>query len=665
MLQPRRTVAAIAGDAIAGLCLAAAVTLIRWQSWRPYGAFMIPFDVVALVAGAVASGLLLRSAGRWLAGSPAVLPAVLVIWGAGVADASFSGAMKSGLAMSMLVATTWLLLRRGIAGRARVVPVIAAALLSAMVAASLAGWHATIGTFALVPAAIALLAALGIQTSRPRPLLSAVIATGAAALLVTCATIAPPGEFPRAPTAPSKQRASPAAPSVVLIVLDTLRRDHLSLYGYARKTTPQIDRWAGDALVFDQMTATSSWTLPSHASMFTGLFPRSHGAHGFRSTERHSNTYVLGPEPSTLAELASDAGIATGAVVANFHFLGPEFGVSRGFDSYWIGIPRKGYQLPLVDGLVRRAFRRRYDDQQLAYYPARSITDRAIDWVRERGDQRYFLFVNYLDVHRPNNAPPTPEVPLDDEEASPRLSPSWDAVLEGKPIDPRVRRGLENAYDRELIGLDRQVGRLLELLRAEGRDRNTCVIVTSDHGELFGEHGLVDHMITPYREAIDVPCIVTGPGIAAGRSSKPVQTVDVFSTIAELLGVDSGPRQGTSLLGEETHPIVSEWYACPDGALRNPRFKGRFDSDVQTLQSGTLFLMEFEDGRCELYDLATDPAETHNVATERPADVARLRAELDHWRATHPAAPRLQKRGELPDLSDENDSALQQLGYGR
>src|SRR5262249_12968071 len=159
------------------------------------------------------------------------------------------------------------------------------------------------------------------------------------------------------------------------------------------------------------------------------------------------------------------------------------------------------------------------------------------DALQELRGRPFFLFVNYLDVHRPNLRRPTPEVPLEDEIAIPRYFPELTSVLRGKPLAERVRRSLVNAYDRELEHLDGELGRLFRWLETSGLSDEVVVIVTSDHGEYFGEHGLIDHAVHLYNEAVDVPLIVKGPGIAPGRIERPVQLVDVFPTALEVLGL--------------------------------------------------------------------------------------------------------------------------------
>ena len=347
--------------------------------------------------------------------------------------------------------------------------------------------------------------------------------------MAVCGFLAPPGSGHRPPTV--RGGASESGPSAILVVLDTARRDHLSLYRYDRETTPHIDRWARNALVFDNATATSSWTLPSHASMFTGLYPRSHAAHGFRGERAWGNAYPLDRERTTLAELASAEGIVTAAIVANHFYLSPRFGLDQGFQSYVVLRPRLGLGFQPADWLAERFSREALEGVRWPYYRAEVVTDLTIEWLETARDRRFFLFVNYMDVHSPNRRPPTPAVP-----AGAERSPESEGIDLEKPAEnlpPAVRKYLVNQYDRELIRLDRELGRLFAFLASSGLEDRTTVFLTSDHGEYLGEHGLLFHSQHLHDEVINVPLVVRGPGIRPGRSSTPVQSVDLFPAVLE------------------------------------------------------------------------------------------------------------------------------------
>ncbi len=508
--------------------------------------------------------------------------------------------------------------------------------------------------------AISLIAHLLLRRDAALGRKSVVAVAASSAVLVFLALAPRPSLLPKLRLPPSPPTAR--ARSVLLVVLDTVRRSSLSLYGYARKTTPNLDRWAKGALVFDDATSVSSWTLPAHASMFTGLYPRSHGAHGYRSDQLKESTYRLPASCDTLAEIASRAGIATVAVVANHLYLDRRFGTDQGFATYWVDPPHPGLRFPPGDALFASLDPEGSAILDWPYVRDTFVTDAALDALDKLHDRPFFLFVNYLDVHRPNLRPATAEIPLEDEVVVPRYCPELTRVLRGEPIPEKLRRSLVNAYDRELEHLDGELSRLLARLDDLGLSRDTLVIVTSDHGEHFGEHGLVDHAVQLYNETVDVPLIVKGMGIAPGRSRKPVQVVDVFPTALEHLGLPvPGACQGTSLLGPAEHPIVSEWYAAANGFLLRPEYQGRFEADLRTIRMGSWRLFEDERGKVELYDLAADPRELHDTAAQNPQLVLELERRLAEWVANHPPGENV--KVESGALSRERDAALRALGY--
>jgi len=507
------------------------------------------------------------------------------------------------------------------------------------------------------------LGAVGFMALRRGPRIGRLFtaALGLAVLVIACCALAPrPRLLPEialpSGTAPASRR------SVVLIVLDTLRRSSLSLHGYGRRTTPNLDRWAEGALVFDQATSVASWTLPAHASMFTGLYPRSHGAHGYRSEKQKESTYVLPDSCDTLAEIASRAGFATVGVVANYLYLDRRFGTDQGFAEYFVDPPCRGLRVQPAEFLFEKIDPYGSHILDWGYIRDTFITDAALDAIEDLRGRPFFLFVNYFDVHRPNLRPPTPEVPLEDEFVVPRYYPELTRVLRGEPLDERVRRGLVNSYDRELQHLDGELARLLARLAEPDLAQDTLVIVTSDHGEHFGEHGLIDHAALLYDEAVDVPLLVRGPGVVPGRSARPVQVVDVFPTALEHLGLPvPASCQGVSLLRGEERDTVCEWYAAANGFLLQPQYKGRYEADLRSIRRGRWRLLEDERGKVELYDLDADPRELVDLAASQPEVVVDLRRALAEWVASHPPGEHVEMRA--GPNSREREEALRRTGY--
>jgi arylsulfatase A-like enzyme len=462
--------------------------------------------------------------------------------------------------------------------------------------------------------------------------------------------------------APAAAKAAPADRSAVLIVLDTLRRDHMSLYGYARKTTPSLDERAKTAVVFDQSTAVSPWTLPSHASMFTGLWPRSHGADSFRGeNDEPDNVRPLPPGSLTLAEIARDHGYRTAGFAANAAYLTSHWGMDQGFQEYLCRRPRPSeLMLGKARMLGRKWDERRAQHEEMAYFTAPEITRAAIAWLEQHRDAPFFLFLNYLDAHTPNAAPGSQGLPFEDE--TPERKGSVTRYLSGTPLTPGEQRGIVNEYDREVVYLDRWVGALLDHLASSGLDDKTMVVLTSDHGEYLGEHHLLGHRWDLHAEVVDVPLVVWEPGATPGRSARPAQSHDVFPTILRYLGlpVPEG-TQGQPLMDVD-HPTVSELsYAIHD--MLPPEVGKRFDRTLRTIRVGDHRYFNGTNGDERLFHRGDDPREANNLVAELPDVAASGRAMLEAWLfATPPASAPAQPAEKLDPKALDN---LRALGYVR
>ena len=281
---------------------------------------------------------------------------------------------------------------------------------------------------------------------------------------------------------------------VVLVTLDTTRPDRLGCYGNSQSTTPNIDRLAREGVIFSAAVATATTTLPTHASILTGLYPQHHGA-------RANSHYRLDDEQRTLAEILSDAGYATGAFVSAF-VLDQRFGLAQGFGSYDDQVGSKA-------GLT--GFAERKADQ---------TTDRAIDWLRRQGSGPYFLWVHYYDPHSLHDPP----APYKETHALP--------------------------YDGEIAFVDHELGRLLQAVDSAG-SREALVVLVADHGEAFGEHGELTHGHLVQEATLRIPLIMRATG-GLGRGvhvDTRVSQVDLMPTILSLVGIEE-PRDldGVSLL---------------------------------------------------------------------------------------------------------------------
>ena len=665
----------LVSGAIAGAISAVGLTMARWGTWEPYSPLLIPYDVALFTAAGIGgfalSAILVQP--RWGpvvakgVSTGSLLALLTAIWGINLGGTGGGTVLKL-LSVTVFVAAAVIFLVDIFARRERGWPIgwfFLAVTLS--LSFSVVGYQAW--KFSALVFPLATVAALSAGFPRVSPGWSrhdGAPLTAALAITIFCSSTVFPWSGQLVDTSSRVPPRAAPAPSFILIVLDTLRQDHLSLHGYERPTTPNIDEWARDALIFDDASAASSWTLPSHASMFTGLFPRTHGAHAFRGASPVNNAYALAEGKVTLAEIASQEGYATAALVANNVYLRRRYGLDQGFDTYWLPVPRAGVRFAPSEILAEYFSPWLYQEFRWQYYRDRYMTDNAVRWLEASRGRPFFLFLNYMDVHTPNARPPLSEVPLDDE--SPFTAHRYDFanVMDGtEEIAPAVLRDLVNSYDRELIHLDRELGRLLDYLEQSGLDATTNVMITSDHGEYFGEHDLFLHGKHLHEEVVRVPLILKGPDVRPGRTSRPVQGVDVFRTALDLMRISyTGEAQGTSLLQGEPRPVVAEYYASTTQELLSPRYRGRFDRDLRTIRMSRHKLFLDEHDRIELYDLQADPRESEDLADRLPDIVTELRARLANWLLEHPAADTEPNAG-ASELTPEEIARLRALGYIR
>jgi arylsulfatase A-like enzyme len=464
--------------------------------------------------------------------------------------------------------------------------------------------------------------------------------------------------------------------NVLLISLDTTRRDHLSCYGYARPTTPDLDALAADGMLFEKCIAVSNWTLPTHASMLCGLFPTSHGAHLLPideplTREGHPDLLpsgVLSDSCVTLAEVLQAAGYRTGAVVANTLYLQRAYGLDRGFD----------YYDDRCDCEVCRPPQRPAAQRRIPYRRADEITDLALRWLKSDSQgKNFFLWLNYLDPHDPF-FPPAPYDTRFRDEASRRVEQTfggarnWEVetawwgglrdrlLVTGERLPPEARSWLVSQYDGEIAFMDEQIGRLLNWLRSSGLYERTIIVVTGDHGENFGEHHLLDHNFQLYEPEVAVPLLVKLPfsRSAGARVQEGVQHTDLMPTVLEALSLPvPAVVQGRSLLREsETADLMVEAYINPEHARIAPRF-----NRIQwALYRGHYKYLEYSDGQRELYNLSVDPGELSDLAKKRPAVVEELAGALSQRRREiRPLGPPQVATRLRPDTEQK----LRDLGY--
>lgn len=432
------------------------------------------------------------------------------------------------------------------------------------------------------------------------------------------------------------------APNLLLVVLDTVRADALSLYGYGRDTSPRLAEFASGGVRFDRARSTAPWTLPAHASMFTGRWPHELSA---------SVDTALDDAYPTLAETLAGHGYMTGGFVANTHFCNARFGLDRGFARYEDRPEDRridGYEVLRSAGLGRRIA----DAFAQAGYPlaggspakdAEILNRDALEWIEGAAatGRPFFAFLNYFDAHHPYIVPAgdhrrlglRPETPADFEV----LRHFFDAAKIG--YSQREFDLARDGYDDCIAYLDTQLGRLFDDLGSRGILENTVVIVTADHGESWGEHQLYGHGRSLYHSEIHVPLIVAGPGaIPAGRViDEPASLRDLPATALDLLGLGGpGPFPGRSLARYwdggpvEVGPILSEVSIVEDAVAKGrvPAMRG----PITSLLDDRLLYIRNASGREELYDTVDDPLEARDLVAD-PASRETLKRLRDRLKA--------------------------------
>ncbi len=445
------------------------------------------------------------------------------------------------------------------------------------------------------------------------------------------------GERETAARDPNAPTPRPERPDVVVIVLDTTRADRVSFAGYGRPTTPRLDAFAKDAVVYENCWSPSPWTAPSHASLFTGLRVENHGLHRDVASS-------LPAAPPTLAERLKAAGYATAGFSTNPN-VSRVTGLQRGFDLFEQRLRGEMRRLPDMPG--------HHEAPQSAmvgaHASAQDLCDAGANWAlgRRAKDKPFLLFVNVLEPHLPYDPPQdvaapllSPTLPADDVAWARAFQYPLSAIASfgaGEVSDTR-RQALRELYDAEIATADRAVGALLDrLLEGKARDR-TVVVVVGDHGENLGERRKYDHLYGLDAALLRVPCLIRAPGALQGgrRERALVRITDIAPTLLELCGAPAfEPADGLSLLGDlgartslalvdPPYPsqlkALEEW--LPGADISAIRRHGLSATD------GRLHLTRGDGRPDRLFDVALDPDEEHDIIDAHPAEADALRALL-------------------------------------
>ena len=471
-----------------------------------------------------------------------------------------------------------------------------------------------------------------------------------------------------------------SGPNILWVVWDTVRADHMSLYGHSRPTTPQLDRWAAGARVFENALSAASTTEPSHASMFTGLLPSQHGTDA-------SNRW-LADEFETVAERLSAAGYRSYLWSANPHISADE-NFHQGFDREehpWDDAHREA-ALQIIRDKVRgdpsTELGARIQRPQVRSWAIKAAGELAgpslLAWLSEQGgDRPWFAVLNYMEAHRPlipsreyRERVMTPELVAHSYAVDRAWLPIWSYTVGLREYSPLDLAAMAGTYDAAIAELDDLFAALLAQLEVAGQLEDTVVILTADHGELLGEHHMLDHQYSLHRPLTAVPLVIHYPArFFPGREERPVMTIDLYPTLLELAGLDSThPARSPArslLTPADSRARVAEYSAANLDPLRgvamqNPGWQAdAWDRELRLLDDGRYEFIWASDGRHELYDLEQDPGERNNLVAKEAGVVLRMQADLDSL----VAAMASDRPASTPrELTPEMRELLEGLGY--
>jgi choline-sulfatase len=398
------------------------------------------------------------------------------------------------------------------------------------------------------------------------------------------------------------QARSSRPPSLLLVTIDTLRADHVGVYGAAGARTPSLDALAARGVRFEHAQSPVPMTGPSHATILTGLYPPVHGV-------RDNVVFSLDARHQTLATILKGHGYRTAAFVGAYP-VAAAFGFRQGFDTF-----SEDFKDSPIPGAG-------------AQRPASDVVDATLAWLATPSDAPTFVWVHLYDPHAPYD-PPEP----------------YRTQFAGRP------------YDGEIAYTDAQLGRVFDWLRSSGREADTVVAVLSDHGESLGEHGEMTHAVLLYEATLHVPLLLAGPNVPAGLSVPArVTTVDLAPTLLRLLGLTPPP----AMTGRDLRPALRGERLPPEPLYAESLF-GRLNCRWSSLRAWTADDWKLVDGsRAELFHLREDPGETRDRAAEEAPRVERMRAAL------HAAVAKMAPAGDqarTATITPDQEATLKSLGY--
>ncbi len=443
-------------------------------------------------------------------------------------------------------------------------------------------------------------------------------------------------------------------PNVILIVMDTARAENFGCYGYHRPTSPNIDEFSREATFYANAVASSPWTVPTHASIFTGKDPFEHGAHRISPFTFKNGVHQLDPRKIqynkfanplhtkhiTLAEVFAAEGFATCGFIANSAYINHRFNMDQGFQTF-----------------------------RPIYKTSDAINTMVYEWLDTLSTDQFFLFINYMDTHVPYNAKPRQgflekPAPFDDGALQKKL---WSMYLnprgrwrEDNPDE--LRQTVINQYDTAISNLDEQIGKLFDYLKEKKLYDRSVIVLTSDHGEMFGEHDLVSHGQDMYQQLLWIPLIIKNPHQTQPRC---VETTISTSDIPHLI-FSQLPRKITRKFTAEflnapgQHPIIAENYYAHPQLIRANRTSKNYNRIRTALFKWPYKYIHSSDDDHELYNIANDKGETENLLKINPELAAKFADQLRNFidSRTH-----FDEIIDQEPLTEEEIKKLKSLGY--
>lgn len=478
--------------------------------------------------------------------------------------------------------------------------------------------------------------------------------------------------------------ASPNAPNVLIILWDTVRADRIGIYGASRDTTPFVDRFAQNSAVFERAISPAMWTVPAHASLFTGLAVSEHGA-----TVQHRQ---LDGRFETMAERFRDGGYDTYAFSANPNLNPRSIGLVQGFDTVELSWSKDYRHLSaavtkkkLIEHDISTEIspgRKNSANNEEVFFNASPVGRRLFRrWLKQRNSGKPFLaYINMMEAHKPRvPALKTREEVIGDPELielglkTSITEPEQVKFMAGlKSYSDEEKLAIQAVYDASLRELDSSTRGISEDLRAAGFLENTIIVLVSDHGEALGEHGLFAHKYGLYDELVRVPLLIHYPKVvSAKRYPQPVTTRNLYPTLLDLAGLERPEGMDNPSLFSDEGPDVVVSEIVSTNAFKYLKLLQKYPEAniepflraAQLLETGGYKLISYQDGVRELYQLASDPLELTDLALQETERVADMEQQLEEWRSNLTLWEAEEGVPEVIAPSGEEEKLLQLLGY--